>query len=118
MPAYTGLCRIDGDKIIIKVDVAWDESRNGTEQIASTMLKPTSLTCCHAATLRQFRREDDAGNFDLGKGKLALRGYVAFDCSGAAPILPSVPAISRAILARCITHSSTASTAKSRASLG
>jgi len=44
MPAYTGLCRIDGDKIIIKVDVAWDESWNGIEQIASTRLKPTSFT--------------------------------------------------------------------------
>jgi hypothetical protein len=31
--AYSGKYRIEGNKIIIKVDIAWDESWNGTEQI-------------------------------------------------------------------------------------
>ena len=33
MLAYSGRYRTEGDKIIIKVDIAWDESWNGTEQV-------------------------------------------------------------------------------------
>ncbi len=33
MLAYSGRYRAEGDKIIIKVDIAWDESWNGSEQI-------------------------------------------------------------------------------------
>jgi Lipocalin-like domain len=33
MLAYSGKYRTEGNKIIIKVDIAWDESWNGTEQI-------------------------------------------------------------------------------------
>jgi hypothetical protein len=33
MLAYSGRYHIEGDKIIIKVDIAWDESWNGTEQV-------------------------------------------------------------------------------------
>jgi Lipocalin-like domain len=33
MLAYSGKYRIDGNKIIIKVDIAWDEAWNGTEQV-------------------------------------------------------------------------------------
>jgi hypothetical protein len=33
MLAYSGKYRTDGNKIVIKVDVAWDESWNGTEQV-------------------------------------------------------------------------------------
>jgi Lipocalin-like domain len=31
--AYSGKFRTEGDKIIIKVDIAWDEAWNGTEQV-------------------------------------------------------------------------------------
>jgi hypothetical protein len=31
--AYSGRYRTEGDKIVIKVDLAWDESWNGTEQV-------------------------------------------------------------------------------------
>jgi Lipocalin-like domain len=31
--AYSGRCRIAGGKVIIKIDMAWDESWTGTEQI-------------------------------------------------------------------------------------
>jgi hypothetical protein len=33
MLAYSGKYHVEGDKIIIKVDIAWDESWNGTEQV-------------------------------------------------------------------------------------
>jgi hypothetical protein len=33
MLAYSGKYRIDGHKIVITVDVAWDEAWNGTEQV-------------------------------------------------------------------------------------
>ena len=33
MLAYSGKYRTDGNKIVIKVDIAWDESWNGTEQV-------------------------------------------------------------------------------------
>jgi hypothetical protein len=33
MLAYSGKYHIEGDKIVIKVDIAWDETWNGTEQI-------------------------------------------------------------------------------------
>jgi hypothetical protein len=33
MLAYSGRYRTEGDKIIIKVDIAWDESWNATEQV-------------------------------------------------------------------------------------
>jgi hypothetical protein len=33
MLAYSGKYRTDGNKIIIKVDIAWDETWNGTEQV-------------------------------------------------------------------------------------
>jgi hypothetical protein len=33
MLAYSGRYRTEGNKIIIKVDIAWDESWNGTEQV-------------------------------------------------------------------------------------
>jgi Lipocalin-like domain len=33
MLAYSGRYRTEGDKIVIKVDIAWDESWNGTEQV-------------------------------------------------------------------------------------
>jgi hypothetical protein len=33
MLAYSGKYRIDKNKIIINVDIAWDESWNGTEQV-------------------------------------------------------------------------------------
>jgi len=32
MLAYSGRYRIEDDKLVIKVDIAWDESWNGTEQ--------------------------------------------------------------------------------------
>jgi hypothetical protein len=33
MLAYSGKFRVDGNKVIIKVDIAWDESWTGTEQV-------------------------------------------------------------------------------------
>lgn len=33
MLAYSGNYHTEGDRIIIKVDIAWDESWNGTEQV-------------------------------------------------------------------------------------
>jgi len=33
MLAYSGKYHTEGDKIVIKVDIAWDESWNGTEQV-------------------------------------------------------------------------------------
>ena len=33
MLAYSGKYRTEGNKILIKVDIAWDESWNGTEQV-------------------------------------------------------------------------------------
>jgi lipocalin-like protein len=33
MLAYSGIYRTDGNKILISVDIAWDESWNGTEQV-------------------------------------------------------------------------------------
>jgi Lipocalin-like domain len=33
MLAYSGKFRTEGNKVIIKVDIAWDESWNGTEQV-------------------------------------------------------------------------------------
>lgn len=33
MLAYSGKFRTEGDKIVIKVDIAWDESWTGTEQV-------------------------------------------------------------------------------------
>jgi Lipocalin-like domain len=33
MLAYSGKYRIDGQKIVINVDIAWDESWTGTEQV-------------------------------------------------------------------------------------
>jgi hypothetical protein len=33
MLAYSGKYRTEGDKVIIDVDIAWDESWNGTEQV-------------------------------------------------------------------------------------
>lgn len=33
MLAYSGRYRADGDKIVITVDVAWDEAWDGTEQV-------------------------------------------------------------------------------------
>ncbi len=33
MLAYSGKYRLDGDKIVVTVDIAWDESWNGTEQV-------------------------------------------------------------------------------------
>ena len=33
MLAYSGLYRVDGDKWITKVDVAWNEAWNGTDQV-------------------------------------------------------------------------------------
>ena len=69
---------------------------------------PEIARCLRSALLSWARGSTASGS--------RFCSYVAFDCS--APILPSAPASSRAILDRCITHSSTASTAKSSASLG
>jgi hypothetical protein len=33
MLAYSGKFRVEGNKVIIKVDIAWDESWTGTEQV-------------------------------------------------------------------------------------
>jgi hypothetical protein len=33
MSAYTGMYRLEGDKWITKVDVAWNPARVGTEQV-------------------------------------------------------------------------------------
>jgi len=43
MLAYSGRYRTDGDKIIITVDVAWDEGWNGTEQVRSFRLDGDKL---------------------------------------------------------------------------
>lgn len=33
MLAYSGTCRVDGEKIVVDVDVSWDESWVGTQQV-------------------------------------------------------------------------------------
>jgi hypothetical protein len=43
MLAYSGKYRTEGNKIIIKVDIAWDESWNGTEQVRSFSIEGDRL---------------------------------------------------------------------------
>jgi Lipocalin-like domain len=43
MLAYSGRYRTDGDKIVITVDISWDESWNGTEQIRQYRLQGDRL---------------------------------------------------------------------------
>jgi hypothetical protein len=43
MLAYAGTYRIEGDKILIQVDIAWDESWVGTEQVRRFRLEGDEL---------------------------------------------------------------------------
>jgi hypothetical protein len=43
MLAYSGTYRTEGDKIVISVDIAWDEAWNGTEQVRSYRLEGDKL---------------------------------------------------------------------------
>jgi len=43
MLAYSGKYRTAGDEIIIAVDIAWDESWNGTEQVRRYRLQDDTL---------------------------------------------------------------------------
>lgn len=43
MLAYSGMYRVDGDKITIEVDISWDESWIGTEQIRLFKLEGDKL---------------------------------------------------------------------------
>jgi hypothetical protein len=43
MLAYSGRYRTDGDRIVIKVDISWDESWNGSEQIRQYRLQGDRL---------------------------------------------------------------------------
>ena len=43
MLAYSGLYRIEGDKIVVSVDIAWDESWVGTKQLRTYRLEGDRL---------------------------------------------------------------------------
>jgi Lipocalin-like domain len=43
MLAYSGKYRTEGNKIVIRVDIAWDEAWNGTEQVRSYRLEGDKL---------------------------------------------------------------------------
>ena len=43
MRAYSGRYRTDGDRIVIKVDISWDDSWNGSEQIRQYRLQGDRL---------------------------------------------------------------------------
>jgi hypothetical protein len=44
MLAYSGIYRVEGDKWITKVDVAWNEAWTGTEQVRTFRLDGDTLT--------------------------------------------------------------------------
>ena len=44
MVAYSGIYRVEGDKWIMKVDVAWDETWTGTEQLRFFKVEGDALT--------------------------------------------------------------------------
>lgn len=44
MVAYSGIYRVEGDKWIMKIDVAWDESWTGTEQLRFFKVEGDALT--------------------------------------------------------------------------
>lgn len=48
MLAYSGKFRVEGNRIIISVDIAWDESWNGTEQVRFYRVEGDKL-CIEAA---------------------------------------------------------------------
>ena len=43
MLAYSGIYRTEGDKIVINVDMAWDESWTGTEQLRTYRIEDDKL---------------------------------------------------------------------------
>ena len=44
LSTYTGLYRVDGSKIIVSVDVSWNESLNGTQVIRNWQLEGNRLS--------------------------------------------------------------------------
>jgi hypothetical protein len=74
MLSYSGKYHTEGNKIVIKVDIAWDESWNGTEQVRYYRIEGDPPTYRgRTAALCQFWRQGNARHPDLDKRLSGVR---------------------------------------------